>query len=99
MTTTPIDLLTTELTDSIRLSATVRQILKTRIRQIRLRMRSPDITPTEASTLSEELLSISSAMTTTMDRISKLLLGPKGPGTGEDPSTIDILAELMKGKH
>lgn len=101
MTTTPIDLLTSELTDSIRVSATVRQILKTRLRQIRSRMRDPVTPPGELAHLSEEAVTIVGAMTNSIDRISKLLLGPKGPGTGggDDPTTEEILAELTKGKR
>lgn len=90
--TSPIEILTHELTDAARLAATVRYLLKKRSLQI---TRAMKLDPNTLATASEELLAIGAAMTATVTAISKLLLGPKGPGTGDDSTTAEKALEAF----
>lgn len=95
---TTISLLTTELVDSIRVGATVRQLFRMRLKQIKSQMKDPNAAVGVLAKLSEELVGISDAMTNTTDRVSKILLGPKGPGTdGPSPSADQVMEELLLG--
>ena len=91
----PIELLTTELSDSARLSATGRYLLKKRLLAI---TREARIDPSVLARTSEEILSIINTMTTACTAVSKLLLGPKGPGTGDDSTSPErVLEDFVKG--
>ena len=93
--TSPIEILTHELTDSARVAATARYLLKKRLLQITRSMKSD---PTVLAHCSEELVGIVNAMTSTGTAVSKLLLGPKGPGTGDDSTSLEkVLDGFVKG--
>ena len=94
---TTIEALNQELLDCVKVSATARQLQKKRLRMLHEVTRNENVPWTPANT--EELNSILDSMTRSVGQTARLLLGPKGPGTGSDGLTADeLLEEFVKGK-
>lgn len=96
---TPQDLLTTELTSSLKLNARVRRLLNRRLDYVSKQLKTPTLNEAKMPKLVKELIDILEACGATTDRTSKLLLGPRSsPMVQPNLTGEEVLEELIKGK-
>ena len=97
--TTTQDLLTRDLVSSLKMNARIRRLLNRRLDYVSRQLKIPTLTEEKMPKLIQELISIFDACSSTTDKTSKLLLGPRSAPPADSIATGEqILAELMKGK-
>lgn len=96
---TPQDLLTKELTSSLKMNSRIRRLLNKRLDYVSKQLRTPTLNEDKLPKLVKELIEILEACGTTTDRVSKLLLGPRAAPPSDLPATDeDVLRELLDGR-
>lgn len=97
---TPLDLLTKELTSSLKINSRIRRLLNKRLDYVSKQLKTPTLNEDKMPTLVKELIDILEASATTTDRTSKLLLGPKAaPPLADTITGADVLEELITGRR
>jgi hypothetical protein len=92
------DLLTRELTSSLKINSRIRRLLNRRLDFVSKQLKTPTLNEDKVPKLVKELIEILEASGTTTDRTSKLLLGPKAPPPEPNPTSEDILREMLHGR-
>jgi hypothetical protein len=92
------ELLTRELTSSLKINARIRRLLNRRLDYVSRQLKTPTVTEDKMPKLVQELIDILEASATTTDRTSKLLLGPRATPPAEPVTGEQVLEELVKGK-
>jgi len=95
------ELLSQELTSSLKINARVRRLLNRRLDYVSKQLKTPTLSEGQMPKLVQELIDILDACGTTTDRTSKLLLGPRAtpPADRTAATGEQVLAELVRGKR